>query len=166
MPWRGPDSPSHLVPWIQIAAENPKLQFAILGQRQPTSALGPLVPWGPHPTDQSERANSLLDGRGRVNPELFFLCSSPRGDRFRNAFGATPASAAAHTPAASGQQIVDIFKPGAKVPRHKQETGSQASAPFSGAFTYYKALPPPRLSSVGFSASFSKAQGWGLGYSS
>lgn len=34
-----------------------------------------------------------------------------------------------HTPAASSQQIVYIFEPGAKVPRHKQETGSPGLCP-------------------------------------
>lgn len=76
-----------------------------------------------------------------------------------------PHSLGAHTPAASGQQIVYIFEPGAKVLRHKQETGSLACAPFSGAFTYYKELPPPCLSSGGFSASFSKARAGEGGYS-
>lgn len=68
-----------------------------------------------------------------------------------------------HTPAARSQRIVYIFEPGAKVLRHKQETGSPVCAPFSGAFTYYKEVPPPCLSSGGFSASLSKALGRGWG---
>lgn len=49
--------------------------------------------------------------------------------------------------------------------RHKQETGSPSRAPFSRAFPYYKALPPPASAAVaGFSASFSKrrAEGWDI----
>lgn len=111
---------------------------------------------------------SFLCGTGRVNSELFASVSglilgggSESGMHLGPPLPLQPLST--YTPAAIGQWIVYIFEPGAKVPRHKQETGSLACAPFSGAFTYYKELPPPCLSSGGFSASFSKALGWGLG---
>lgn len=60
------------------------------------------------------------------------------------------------------QWIVYIFEPGAKVQRHKQETGSPSRASLSWPFPYYKALPPP--AGAGFSTSFSKrrAKGWGI----
>ena len=70
-----------------------------------------------------------------------------------------------HTHLQPAQWIVYIFEPGAKVQRHKQETGSPSRAPFSRAFPYYKALPPPASAAVaGFSTSFSKrrAEGWDI----
>lgn len=106
----------------------------------------------------------FLCGIGRVNPELFasvswlILGGGPEsGMHLGPPLPLWPLGA--HTPAASSQGIVYIFEPGAKVPRHKQETGSLAQAPLSGAFTYYKEVPPPCLSSGGFSAPFSKAKG-------
>lgn len=61
-------------------------------------------------------------------------------------------------------RIVYIFEPGAKVLRHKQETGSLACAPFSGAFTYYKALPPLAFLLVAFLRPFQRHRvgGWGV----
>jgi len=109
----------------------------------------------------------FLGGAGRVNPELFASVSwliLDGGQRQECMWGhLCLCSLGAHTPAARSQRIVYIFEPGAKVLRHKQETGSPVCAPFSGAFTYYKEVPPPCLSSGGFSASLSKALGRGWG---
>lgn len=64
------------------------------------------------------------------------------------------------------QWIVYIFEPGAKVQRHKQETGSPSRAPLSLAFPYYKALPPPASHCWGrlFCLLF-KEKGKGVGHS-
>lgn len=142
---------------LPLTADSPQLLVAskVSGRKHGVPCPGPPA----SPEHLSVPESSLL-GPSWVVQEgltLSWLPLSPGplgwGARVRNAWGPPlpPKPGSTHT---CGQpwRIVYIFEPRAKVPRHKQETGSLACAPFSGAFTYYKELPPPC-----FSASFSKA---------